>query len=173
MRDSGSIPGSGRSLEEEMATHSSILAWRIPWTRGAWQATVHGVTELNRTERLNDNIEKMNKAILDVSNSWLYVWHKKVRVLFSQHFRMFKLFIVEISFKNNKKQEKVHQGACPMDGKSLPPTFLLGINLLWLPALPDPLILLSSFADAPFSAPNMGQTWNTTLSSLIPTKPPA
>ena len=27
-----SIPGSGRSLEKEMATHSSILAWRIPWT---------------------------------------------------------------------------------------------------------------------------------------------
>ena len=26
------IPGSGRSLQEEMATHSSILAWRIPWT---------------------------------------------------------------------------------------------------------------------------------------------
>ena len=30
--DEGSIPGSGRSSEEEMATHSSILAWRIPWT---------------------------------------------------------------------------------------------------------------------------------------------
>ena len=29
--DQGSIPGSGRSLEREMATHSSILAWRIPW----------------------------------------------------------------------------------------------------------------------------------------------
>ena len=28
----GSIPGSGRSLEKEMATHSSSLAWRIPWT---------------------------------------------------------------------------------------------------------------------------------------------
>ena len=26
-------------LEKEMATHSSILAWRIPWT-GAWQAIV-------------------------------------------------------------------------------------------------------------------------------------
>ena len=26
-----SIPGMGRSLEEEMATHSSIFAWRIPW----------------------------------------------------------------------------------------------------------------------------------------------
>ena len=30
--DVGSIPGSRRSLEEGMATHSSILAWRIPWT---------------------------------------------------------------------------------------------------------------------------------------------
>ena len=36
--DPGSISGSGRSLgredplEKEMATHSSILAWRIPWT---------------------------------------------------------------------------------------------------------------------------------------------
>ena len=31
--DVGLIPGSGRyPLEEEMATHSSVLAWRIPWT---------------------------------------------------------------------------------------------------------------------------------------------
>ena len=32
-------------LEEDMATHSSILACRIPMDRGAWQATVHGVTK--------------------------------------------------------------------------------------------------------------------------------
>ena len=30
--DPGSIPGSGRSLEKEMATHSSTLARKIPWT---------------------------------------------------------------------------------------------------------------------------------------------
>ena len=29
------------ALEEEMATHSSILAWKIPMDRGAWRATVH------------------------------------------------------------------------------------------------------------------------------------
>ena len=29
--DLSSIPGSGRSLEKEMATYSSILAWEIPW----------------------------------------------------------------------------------------------------------------------------------------------
>ena len=28
----GSIPGLGRSLEKEMASHSKILAWKIPWT---------------------------------------------------------------------------------------------------------------------------------------------
>jgi len=32
-------------LEKEKATHSSILAWRSPMDRGAWQATVHGVTK--------------------------------------------------------------------------------------------------------------------------------
>ena len=30
--NAGSIPGSGRPLEEGMATPSNILAWRIPWT---------------------------------------------------------------------------------------------------------------------------------------------
>ena len=40
-------------LKEGMATHSSILAWRIPVDRGAWWATVHGVTESDRTERLS------------------------------------------------------------------------------------------------------------------------
>ena len=30
--------------EEVLATHYSILAWRIPMDRGAWQATVHRVT---------------------------------------------------------------------------------------------------------------------------------
>ena len=32
-------------LEKEMATGSSILAWRIPIDRGAWEATVHGVAK--------------------------------------------------------------------------------------------------------------------------------
>ena len=32
-------------LEEGMATHSSILAWRIPLERGAWWAAVHEVAK--------------------------------------------------------------------------------------------------------------------------------
>ena len=32
-------------LEEGMTVHSSIPSWRIPMGRGAWEATVHGVTK--------------------------------------------------------------------------------------------------------------------------------
>ena len=32
-------------LEEGMATHSSILSWRIPMDRGTWWATVHEVAK--------------------------------------------------------------------------------------------------------------------------------
>ena len=33
------------TLEEDMATQSSIIAWRNPMDRGAWRATVHGVAK--------------------------------------------------------------------------------------------------------------------------------
>ena len=51
--DPGLIPGLGRSLEKAMATHSSILAWRIPWMEelGGLQST--GRKELDTTERLH------------------------------------------------------------------------------------------------------------------------
>ena len=41
--DSGSIPGSGRSPEEEMATHSQYSCRENPTDRGGWWATVRGV----------------------------------------------------------------------------------------------------------------------------------
>ena len=46
-RDLGLIPELGRSPGEGNGIHSSILAWRIPWTE---EPTVHGVTELDMTE---------------------------------------------------------------------------------------------------------------------------
>ena len=64
-RGEGSVPGSEDPLEQEMAIHSSILAWKIPPTekpsrlvpfppsalrivglnRGAWWASVHGISK--------------------------------------------------------------------------------------------------------------------------------
>ena len=36
-----------------MATHYSILAWRIPMDRGAWWLTVHEVAESKMTEQIS------------------------------------------------------------------------------------------------------------------------
>ena len=36
--DVGLIPGLGRHLEKQTATHSSIIAWEIPWTEGSCRA---------------------------------------------------------------------------------------------------------------------------------------
>ena len=51
-----SIPGLARSLEKEMATHSSILAWEIPWTEesgtwGPWGSWGHRVRQDLATEQ--------------------------------------------------------------------------------------------------------------------------
>ena len=57
--DLGSVPGSGRS--PEVVTHSSILAWRIPWTeesgglyssRGCIESDTSEVTEYTHTHSL-------------------------------------------------------------------------------------------------------------------------
>jgi len=49
--DVGSIPGSGKSLEKKMATHSSVLVGEIPWTEEPGGLhTIHGVAkESDRT----------------------------------------------------------------------------------------------------------------------------
>ena len=43
--DLGQFLGWEDPLEESMATHSSVLAWRILVNRRAWQAAVHGVAK--------------------------------------------------------------------------------------------------------------------------------
>ena len=44
------------ALEKEIATHSSVLAWRIPGMEGAWWAAVYGVAQSwTRVERLSSS----------------------------------------------------------------------------------------------------------------------
>ena len=47
--NAGSIPGREEPLEKKMATHSSILAWKIFWTEEPGEAAVHRVAESDMT----------------------------------------------------------------------------------------------------------------------------
>ena len=53
--------GGEDSLEEGMATHSSILAWRIPWTEEPGRLQSMGHTELDTTEHTHARLMKIIK----------------------------------------------------------------------------------------------------------------
>jgi len=65
------VPSLGHKdpLEEGTATHSSILAWRIPMDRGAWWATVHRVAKNQRqlwatVHRVAKNQRQLNRLCM-------------------------------------------------------------------------------------------------------------
>ena len=56
------------ALEEDVATHSSILAWRIPMDRAAWRAVVHRVSK-SQTQLKQLNTYTSSSQIKYISNS--------------------------------------------------------------------------------------------------------
>ena len=58
------------SLEEGMATHSNILAWRIPMDRGAWWATVHGDNKKSDMTKQLSRGQQGNQTGLGVPRIW-------------------------------------------------------------------------------------------------------
>ena len=61
-RDAGSIPGSGNCSEKEMATHSSILAWRIYGQRSLVGYSLWGHKESDTTEGLTFSLPLNTKS---------------------------------------------------------------------------------------------------------------
>ena len=59
----GSIPGSGRSPGEENGNPLQYSCLEDPMDRGAWRAMVHRVTELDTTEQLNDNRDRIDQGV--------------------------------------------------------------------------------------------------------------
>ena len=57
-------------LEKGMATHFSILAWRILWTQGAWRATVHGLTKISCNFQAS-LVAQMVKNLPAIRETWV------------------------------------------------------------------------------------------------------
>ena len=69
-------------LDKGMATHSSILAWRIPMDRGVWQATVHRVAKsLVQLKQLSMHAQR---HLLDNENYWNHSRDTRVHLLSMQ-----------------------------------------------------------------------------------------
>ena len=62
VRDTGSVPESGRSPEEETTTHSSILAWRIPRTEEPGGLQSMGLQRVGHTCLSRSRGDRMEKA---------------------------------------------------------------------------------------------------------------
>ena len=65
------------SLEKEMATHSSILAWENSMSRGAWWTIVHGVTESDTTEA-TEHTHLTNPVYPSLNLFNAYFWEEKL-----------------------------------------------------------------------------------------------
>ena len=72
--DVGSVPGQEDPLAEGMAPHSSILAWRIPWTEEPGRLQSEGFEESDTTKQLSTrtrthtHIQQGNYTMI----SWVY-----------------------------------------------------------------------------------------------------
>ena len=88
-------------LEEGMATHSSILAWRIPMDRGAWRAIVQRVAKNQTWIQTKTHMDHLNMIVLFIEPLSTYRQNK------------FSHIISDISAKNlevnNKNKKKYSQ----------------------------------------------------------------
>ena len=71
-RDLDSIPGLGRSLEEGMAAHSSILAWWVPWTEEPGGLQLMGSLSWTQWQTLRRGREVEWGGLLSNTNLWLH-----------------------------------------------------------------------------------------------------
>ena len=77
MQDRSLIPGLERSLEKEMATHYSILAWEIPWAEEPDELHSMGVT--NKSDMTEVTQQQQQQCDLPVPLAFLTGVEKKIR----------------------------------------------------------------------------------------------
>ena len=81
-------------LKEGMATHSSILAWKVPMDKGAWLAAAHRVskswTQLSDEARMHAGSQKKQQNSTQTSTSASLITLKPLTVWITTNCRKFK-----------------------------------------------------------------------------------
>ena len=122
------------SLEEDMATHSRILAWRIPMDRGAWRATFHEVAK-SQTQLSN----KAQHSIYIYIYEWLYNYFYFLPwcVLFQNLLAEIKGYIKITSHKHLFCNTfRIPFGSIEIDFIYKPSELFLGIHFIYKPLQP-------------------------------------
>ena len=95
--DLGSIPGLGRSAGGGMASHSSMVAWRISMDREAWKATVHEVPK-SQTGLSDQAQHKITNLLFATTDLPIYSVSMSLDVLCSTYKEDLTLFIFPFKF---------------------------------------------------------------------------
>ena len=88
-------------LEEGMATHSSILAWRIPMNRGAWWANSPWVTKSQT--RLSNSAQYRNSILLNILHTY-FIGFLLFCIVFAYFLSRWKLSVHWFKREKQKKQ---------------------------------------------------------------------
>ena len=123
-------------LEEEIATHSSILAGMIPWTRGAWQATQsmgswrvehNWGTELTHKHYLRRTGKRCSKK-QDSESSHSSLWVTCIGMFVSSSPLDYKLFKARDCVNFNRSLKQKYIAAQPVNNQWIPTRILLCRN---------------------------------------------
>ena len=99
-------------LEKGMATHSSILAWRIPTDRGAWGAAVHGITRVRRFSNQTTAISPCGQVLIldEIPHCYFFFFFSfycgtqlQILIIGSSAYRGLERIITFLSFSSNIK----------------------------------------------------------------------
>ena len=100
------------ALEKEMATHSSVLAWRIPGMGGAWWAAVHGVAQSwTQLKWLSSSSRQLFLGIQPRINiNFYYIPSNEIYASYQYFFYQWKIILIYqlvISFLNSRGESNL------------------------------------------------------------------
>ena len=106
-RDKGSVPGQEDPLEEGLATHSSILPWRIPWTEES------GGLQSIRSQRIRLSTDTRNSSHTHRFHIILFLSNPVGQVLYLSPLEKLRLGGGDSGRTARKLRARIHSQARP------------------------------------------------------------